>query len=100
VRLVGYLKRNVFKYFVFLWAYLNRIFSKKNIFVAVINTIGVFILASAPCSAELYIVLEENAASFFRVSEVEYVGAEAIRSKNLLPLPWDNINPSFHHLYL
>jgi len=68
--------------------------------MAVVNKIMVFIWASAPCSGELFIVLEEHAASVFRVSELGYVGAEAIRSKNLLPLSWDNINPSLHHLYL
>jgi hypothetical protein len=56
----------------------------------VINKIFVFILASAPCSGELFIVLWEHAASVFRVGELKYVGAEAIRSKNLLPLYWDS----------
>jgi hypothetical protein len=72
----------------------------KKIFMAVINKIMVSILASASCSGELFIVLEEHAASVFRVSELEYVGVDAIRSNNLLPLSWDNINPSFHPLHL
>ena len=99
MRLVGYLKRNGFKYCVLLRAFLGRIFL-KNVFMAVINKIMVFIWASAPYSGELFIDLEEHAASVFRVSELDYAGARAIRSKNLLRLSWDNINPSFHHLYL
>jgi hypothetical protein len=37
----------------------------------VINKIMIFILASAPCSGELFIVLEKHAASVFRVGELE-----------------------------
>jgi hypothetical protein len=68
--------------------------------MAIINKIMVFVWASAPWSGERFIVLGEHAASVFKVSELEHVGAEAIRSKNLLPLSWNNINPSFHHLCL
>jgi hypothetical protein len=64
----------------------TQTFFKKYISMEVINKIMVFILASASCSGELFIVLKEHAASDFRVDELEYVGAEVIRSKHLLPL--------------